>query len=301
MTAPRTWWLGPARCVLAIVLAALLAGCMIPIPTVEPLTVIDPVDEVQTVDRGGAERATVRLRLLLRSLSVHGADDVSLLRGRFRYNVAEWAPNIAQEMKDNDIHVTVGQGLGSQIPLGEHDDLQNAWELELARGIPMDLTVDVGTGQALLDMSGLSLSDLTVTTGNSEVALSFGTDNPQPLGALRVTSGAGKLLASGLGNANFDQLWVLGGAGAVDLDFSGSFRRSAVVDIKAGTGKVTVRVPGGLGVRVTLAGTSVGGIDTLGFEEQGEDVYVNAAYGSAPVTLSIKITTGIGSVSLVSQ
>lgn len=301
MTAHRRWLPQVVRHTAALVLAAILAGCMLPIPTVQPLTVIEPVDEVQTVDRGGAERATVRLRLLLRSLSVLAADDVSLLRGRFRYNVAEWAPNIGQETSENAIQVTVGQGLGSQIPLGEHTELQNVWDIELARGIPMDLSVDIGTGEALLDLTGLSLSDLTVTTGNSDVALSFGARNPQPLGTLRVTSGAGKLMASGLGHANFDQLSVLGGAGAIDLDFSGAFQRSAVADIKAGAGKVTVRVPGGLGVRVTLAGTPIAGIDTLGFDEQGDNVYVNAAYGTAPLTLSVKITTGIGSVSLVSQ
>lgn len=301
MIAYRRWSLRLARQTSILLVAVFLAGCMLPIPTVEPLTVIEPVDEIQTVDRVGAERATVRLRLLMRSLSVRGADDVSLLQGRFRYNVAEWAPNIAQETKDNHIYVTVGQGLGSQIPLGEHTELQNAWDIELARAIPLDLTVDIATGEALLDMTGLSLSGLTVTTGNSDVALSFGGQNPQPLGTLRLTSGAGKLVASGLGDANFDQLSVLGGAGTVDLDFSGAFQRSAVADIKAGAGKITVRVPGGLGVRVTLGGKPIAGIDTLGFEDQGENVYVNAAYGTVPLTLSIKITTGIGSVSLVSQ
>ncbi|MCU0521571.1 MAG: toast rack family protein [Anaerolineae bacterium] len=286
---------------LFLFLVVVLSGCMVPIPTIQPLTQIEPVDEVQTVDLGGAARADVRLRMLLRSMSVSAADGIPLLRGRFRYNVAEWAPNIVQEMKDTTLHVTVGQGLGSQIPLGEHADLQNAWDVELARGIPLDLTADIGTGEARLDLTGLSLTGLTVTSGSSDVSLSFGVRNPQPLGTLRLTSGAGKLVASSLGNANFDQLSVLGGAGSVDLDFSGDFQRSAVADVKSGAGRVTVRVPGGLGVRVTVAGTPVTGIDTLGFEEQGDKVYVNAAYGVAPLTLSVKITTGVGAVSLVSQ
>ena len=301
MTAQARGLPGFLRRTPVLLLVVMLAGCMIPIPTVQPLTRIELVDDVQTVDLGGAARSTVRLRMLLRSMSVTAADDVSLLRGRFRYNVAEWAPNIVQEMKDTTLHVTVGQGLGSQIPFGEHADLQNAWDVELAREVPLDLTADIGSGEARLDLTGLSLTGLTVTSGSADVALSFGAQNPQPLGTLRLTSGTGKLAASGLGNANFDQLSVLGGAGSVDLDFSGAFQRSAVADVKTGAGKVTVRVPGGLGVRVTVAGTPVTGVDTLGFEEQGDNVYVNAAYGVALLTLSVKITTGVGAVSLVSQ
>lgn len=294
--------LRPARWAVAMaMLSAILAGCMIPIPTVEPLTEIDPVDEVRTVESGGATRATVRLRLLLRSLSVRASDEVSLLRGRFRYNVAEWAPNVEEETEGERVRVTVGQGLGSQIPLGEHPELQNAWDVELGRGLPLDLTVDIGTGEAQLDLSGLPLSDLTITSGNSDLSLTFGSLNPEPLGTLKLTSGAGHLVAAGLGNANFDRVSVLGGAGTADLDFSGAYQRSGVVDVKAGAGKVIVRVPGTIGARVTLVGTAVTGVDVVGFDEQGDDIYVNDAYGVAPLTLSIKVTAGIGSVSLVSQ
>ncbi len=86
------------------------------------------------------------------------------------------------------------------------------------------------------------------------------------------------------------------------MDFSGSFHRSALADIKAGAGSVTIRVPAGMGVRVTVTGlVPVGKVDLVGFSEAGEDVYVNAAYGNAPLTLTVKIATGVGSISLISQ
>ncbi len=286
---------------MTMVLTVVLSGCMIPIPTVQPLTTIEPVDEFQTVDAGGAQRAVVRLRLLSRTLTIRGADDVGLLRGRFRYNVKEWAPNIKQVMNDGTAQVTINQGMGSQIPLGKHDEYQNAWDIDLTRGLPLDLSVDMGAGEATLDLTGLSLENLSITSGSTDLSLTFGVPNPQPLGSLRVTAGAGKVVASGLGNANFDHLSVLGGAGSVDLDFGGAFQRSALADITAGAGKITIRVPAGIGVRATLAGTPLSGIDTLGFTEQGDKVYVNDAYGVAPLTLTLKITTGIGSVSLISQ
>jgi len=301
--ARRRWWAGaPQRvCAGALVLLVLLTGCMVPIPTVQPLTVIDPVEEAQTLGLDGASRAVVRLRLLSRTLSVRGIDAGDLLRGRFRYNVQEWAPNVRQETGAESTQVTVGQGLGSQIPLGRQDTYQNDWEIDLGRGIPLDLGIDMGAGEASLDLTGLWLSGLSVTSGSTDLVLAFGAPNPEPLGSLQLTAGAGRVTATGLGHANFDQLAVLGGAGAVDLDFSGAFHRSAMVDIKAGAGRVTVRVPAGIGSRVTLGGVSLGNVEVTGFAKQSDDVYVNSAYGQAPLTLTIKITTGVGSVSLISE
>jgi len=279
-----------------------LAGCTIPVPTVEPLTMIDPVDEAQQVALGDAQRATVRLRLLSRELVVRAGDGAALMSGGFRYNVAEWAPKIKQEIDGETLKVTVGQGLGSQIPLGTHDEYANTWDIELTRAAPLDLGVDMATGTADLDLTGLSLDRLSVTSGSTDLSVAFGLPNPQPLGSLKLTTGTGTIVATGLGNANFDTLSVLGGTGKVDLDFSGSFHRSALADIKAGAGEVTVRVPANLGVRVTVTGVlPVGKVDLVGFSEAGEDVYVNAAYGEAPLTLTVKVATGVGSISLISQ
>ena len=246
----KHWWIVGALCLLTI-------ACAIPIPTTAPLTVIDTVDEVKSVDLDGAQRAVVRLRLLSERLTVRPGDGVALLQGRFRYNVEEWAPSVKQNTDEETTSVTIGQGIGSQIPLGKSDDHINEWEIDLGYGVPIDLGVDIGAGEADLDLSGLSISDLSITTGSASVSLVFNSPNPEPLGVLRLTSGTGKFVASGLGNANFDRISVLGGTGTVNLDFNGALQRSAVVDIKAGAGKIDIRVPAAVGVRLTFAGTPV--------------------------------------------
>ncbi|MGC9523504.1 MAG: toast rack family protein [Anaerolineae bacterium] len=286
---------------LGVALVMVLSGCMIPIPEFRPLTQIDLVEQVETVDRAGATWATVRLRLVSEELVVRAAGDVDLLRGTFRYNVEEWAPKIEQTTAEGETRVTVGQGLGSQIPLGKGDTYTNRWEIGLAPGIPLDLGVDMGAGEASLDLTGLSLRRLAVTSAGTDVSLAFNAPNPEPLGTLRLTGGAGKVVATGLGNANFDHLTVFGGAGAMDLDFNGAFRRSVVADIKAGAGSVTIRVPADIGVRITFSGIPLGQVDTVGLTEQTENVYVNAAYGEAPLTLTISLTSGVGAISLISQ
>jgi len=287
-------WILGALCLLTL-------ACAIPIPTTEPLTIISTVDHVQSVDLDGAEQATVRLRLLSKYLTIDPSDAVELLRGHFRYNVKEWAPSVKQTTNGTLRNVTVGQGLGSQIPLSTSDDYVNEWAIALGKGVPIDLDIDIGAGDAALDLSGLSISDLSMTTGSADVSLVFNSPNPEPLGTLRLTSGTGKFAASGLGNANFDRVVVLGGTGTVNLDFGGALQRSAVADITAGAGKIDVRVPAALGVRLTFAGTSVSTVETIGFTEQSENIFVNDAYGVAPLTLTINITAGVGAITLISQ
>lgn len=290
----KYWWIIGALCLLAI-------ACAIPIPTTAPLTVIDTVDEVQSVDLDGAQRAVVRLRLLSKRLTVRPGDGVGLLQGHFRYNVKEWAPSVKQKTDGETTNVTIGQGVGSQIPLGKSDEYINEWEIELGYGVPIDLGVDIGVGDADLDLSGLSISDLSITTGSADVSLVFNSPNPEPLGMLRLTSGTGKFVASGLGNANFDRVAVIGGTGTVNLDFNGDLQRSAVADIKAGAGKIDIRVPSAVGVRLTFTGTPISSVDTIGFTEQSDNVYVNEAYGVSTLTLTINVTAGVGAITLISQ
>lgn len=290
-----------ARWILLATLLVGTSGCMIPVPSVEPISTIEPVEEVRVLQTEGAERARVRLRLLSDHLTIRdGAESPTLLRGWFRYNVAAWEPNVEQETDQGETRVTMSQGLGSQIPLGKSDTYQNAWEIDLARGIPTDLGVDMGSGTADLALGGLSLSDLSVTAGNTDLVLTFDEPNPEPLGLLRLTAGTGKLNASGLGNANFDRVSIIGGAGAVDLDFAGAIQRSAIVDIKAGAGRITVRVPDAVGARATVSGSPLRTLDLDRFSESGENTYVNAAYGEASLTLTLRITAGVGKIVLIS-
>ena len=284
-----------------LLLLSLTLACAVPVPTLEPLTQVELVDEMQLVGREGAPRAHVRLRLLSEHLTVYPATNIDLLHGRFRYNVAEWSPNIQQDTHKNVRYVTINQGIGSQIPLGASDEYVNMWDVGLAPGIPIDLGIDLGAGDMRLDLGGLSIAELGVTSGNADIVLTFSAPNPEPLGTLRITAGKGHCVATGLGNANFDILSVFGGAGELDLNFNGTQTRSTIANIKAGAGKVTVHVPATVGARVKFSSSPISMLNQSGFTEYTENVYVNAAYGVAVQTLTINLTTGIGTVKLISQ
>lgn len=290
------------RLVVLAVLTWLVLACAIPIPkipTPAPLTLVDPVDLQKSVAADGATRAAVRLGIYTGDLLLRRNDAVPFFNGRFRYNVAEWEPVVRQETVGDTLRLTVNQGLGTQLALTDHEQYSNAWEVELGRSMPLDLQADLGVGAAQLELGGLPLTGFGLTAGSGDATLTWATPNPQALGTLRLTAGTGMVIASQLGNANFDRLAFIGGTGDADLDLSGAWTRSALADIKAGIGRVTVRTPAGVGVRLNFSGTPVSELHTVGFSEQGQNVYVNGDYGKVPLTLTLNVAIGAGSITVI--
>ena len=103
-----------------------------------------------------------------------------------------------------------------------------------------------------------------------------------------------------MGNANFERLNVKGGAGEVSLDLNGAWTRSASVDVIAGVGKVSVRVPREIGVKVKTGGSPVGQLIVEGLTSTG-DGYVNDVYATADIKLDISLTTGVGQVTVTTR
>jgi hypothetical protein len=230
---------------------------------------------------------------------LNSSDVVPFFDGHFRYNVAEWEPVLRQETVGSSLRLTVNQGLGTQLPLSDHEQYSNAWDITLGRGLPVDLQADLGLGAAQVDLGGIPLTGLSVTAGSGDVTVTCATPNPQALGMLRLTAGTGTVIATQLGNLNFDRLAFIGGTGGADLDLSGAWTRSALVDVKAGAGKVTVRTPAGVGVRLSFSGTPVSDLSTVGFTEQSENVFVNADYGNVPLTLTLNVAVAAGNITVI--
>lgn len=289
--------------VVILVLLFTLA-CALPLPVVptpQPLTKIDPTDLSQQADARGSTDLAVTVRILKGDLTVQGVEG-DVLKAQTRYNVAEWEPKLTATPESGTLKVKFEQGLGQELPIGaESEEYMYVATLELPKTLPLSLVLDQGVGKAVLDMNGLSVSSLGLTLGKADLSLSFKSVNPIPLTTLRLTSGSGKAYLSGLGNANFDRLNIIGGAGTLDVDFTGAWSRSAVADVKAGAGRIKLRFPADLGVRVVLSSTSLTSIEAVGFTKKGDNEYVNAAYGKSPLTLTVNLTAGVGTIDLISQ
>jgi len=102
-----------------------------------------------------------------------------------------------------------------------------------------------------------------------------------------------------LGGLALTGLWINMGAGRVTVDLRGDWKKDVEATIDGGVGQATIHLPGNVGVRVH-ATSGIGSISTSGLERRDDD-YVNSAYGKSPVTLSLNINKGIGTIELVAD
>jgi hypothetical protein len=255
---------GPAVCALvAVALLVGLAGCKGRV-RVGPLQT-----ETRSVELGGAHSVGARVTMGAGTLNITGGSD-QLLDAEFRYNVAEWKPQVSYAVAGDRGTLSVEQPKTGRISLAR--GVQNEWDLRLGEGVPLDLTIELGAGRGTLELGSVSLGTLDINAGAGEVELDL-------TGAPSVT-----------------KLQVRVGAGSVKMDLTGEWKADLYASIEGGVGSTALRLPEDVGVRVT-AKRGFGSINAAGFTRDG-DAYVNEAYGNSKVTLSINIQTGLGEINL---
>jgi hypothetical protein len=114
---------------------------------------------------------------------------------------------------------------------------------------------------------------------------------------LKLTFGVGKsdVDLRGLDLRNLD---TTTGVGDTKIDLSGPRTSDMTARIQSGIGKLTVRLPKGVGVRINIRDEGIGQFVADGFTLQGTNTYVNAAYSAAGPKIELDLVRGIGDVTL---
>jgi hypothetical protein len=225
-------------------------------------------------------------------VDVRGSSDPLLYAMHLRYDERRAAP---LHRYDADQH-SAALGLesrGSELRNssgGESGELR----LTLARNVPLDLDMEFGGTQSTLDLGGMSLQSLRLDCGATDANLLFSRPNRVRMRDLEVNVGAADFSAMMLANANADQIRVRGGVGTVDLDFGGAWKHDLTVTTHLAVGKLTLHIPGDVGVRLELQRVAAG------FEHQGfvkrDDAWYSTNFEQAKYKLRIRVETVFGQV-----
>jgi hypothetical protein len=190
-------------------------------------------------------------------------------------------------------------GLTDQsVHLARHMDQDSFGELRLglSRSVPIDLDLDVGAASSNIDLGGLSIRDLKLSTGASSSTLRFSSMNPVQLRGVDVNAGAASVELLDLGNANTPSVRVNGGVGSVTLDFGGAWSQDMSVAAEMALGKITMRVPQEVGVRVEtqrfLASFSHDGLYRRG------NAYYSDNWDTAKYKLRIRVQSVFGAIDI---
>jgi hypothetical protein len=229
----------------------------------------DLIEETHIMGLEGARRVSAEIEMGLGKLAIGGGSE-DMLDAEFVYNVEDWKPVIRYSVAD---------GLG-ELVIKQHDSKTKSfgrgvkceWDLRFGDKVPLDLIMEVGAGECRMDLEDLPVSGLDLTFGAGDVELIIG------------------------GSRTLSDLDLEAGAGDIMLDLTGDWDVDMDARIKAGVGRVRVRLPEDTGVRVKTQ-KGIGKVSMSGLRRKGS-YYVNEAYGDSDATLYIEVETGIGAIEL---
>lgn len=218
------------------------------------------------------------------------AEDPLLYRASLRYDESRSTPEVRYSAGERRLRIALEmneEGGRGQQRLG-------AMQLALTRDTPLDLDIALGAVEADLELGGLTLNEVRVESGASSARVSFDEPNRTTLRVLDLHAGAASLTATGLANANAAEIRVGSGVGNVELDFGGTWTSDITTTIDVALGRVRIRVPDGVGIRVEMSKV-LARFEHPGLEKQG-DAWVSSNWETATHHLILRINTAFGTV-----
>ncbi len=265
--------------------ALILAGCGPSVGATQTVVLDVPLASAAVTD--------VQLVMGAGSLKV-APGATGLISGTIRCNVEEWLPDI----KRSDTRVLVQQKSRDAVSEAVGSTV-NDWDLQLGKS-PMRLSVVAGAYEGSLDLSGLTLQELSVEDGAASTQIRFSSANPGQMERLRYKTGASTVSLLGLANANFKSMEFTGGAGTYSLDFSGQLRTKATARVVVGSGTMRIQVPADTAAVVKVSGSQTA------IDLQGQWVTKGTTHSTPAVEgaedgkiLTIELKMGSGTATLV--
>jgi len=114
--------------------------------------------------------------------------------------------------------------------------------------------------------------------------------------AVHVGAGEGRIK---LGSLNLRKVELHLGVGEVQVDLRGAPTQSYDATIHGGIGEATVYLPSTVAISAT-ARHGIGDVEVRGLEKR-DGLWINPGHESAPVTIRLDVTSGIGSIRLIAE
>jgi hypothetical protein len=294
----RSPWLGA---LIALAALALVFGLIVAMPSLDLSPSFELKTERFTEPLGEAKSAVVDLELAEYSTTVNalrGSDaliDAELdYTGRIDFEASGGAEKSIRLRK-------ASEGFNFDW-FDTFDDMEPKWEIGLSHEVPMELTIDVGSGSAQLDLSELNIEELTLDGGSGSSQLSLpATGESYPV-AIRSSSGSMRIEIPSEAELEGS---VDSGSGSVNLTIGSG--ADVKLDWESGSGSVNINLPADAAIRVNVVDTGSGSVNLpswLDLVDDGNDgdedtgIWESGDFDRAKVRIELTIDTASGSFNL---
>lgn len=176
------------------------------------------------------------------------------------------------------------------------------WEIGLSPEVPLDLSIDIGSGSASLDLFDLMLDELKVDggSGSTDLAIPAG-DSLYPVD---VNGGSGSFDIEIEDDAEIEAVFDVG-SGSFDVIVGSGVEMKLEID--GGSGSIFIDVPQDVGVRLVVDDRGSGGVripndfdlvDDQDDDDRDTGIWESPNYDDASASIEIRFDPGSGTLTL---
>jgi len=145
----------------------------------------------ESVTLQGATKVNARINMGAGTLDIASAD-TDLMKAHFGYSDSGWEPEVSYDVSGSTGELSVGTP--SRLRVDFAKDFRYEWTIGLTPDVPLDLAVNMGAGEATLDLAGLDIRELQVDVGAGDTTVDLTGDWKHDLtGDINTGAGALKL------------------------------------------------------------------------------------------------------------
>ncbi len=222
----------------------------------------------RTVPVEKTTKSEVNLKMLAGELQLN-TGTTHLLDAQVNYTNQAFKPTFSLN-RNNSTSVLTLQQPKKNI---NSDNDENNWKVNLHRSTPLSLSVELGAGEAQLDLSNSRIQKLEVEAGAVSCHIN-------------------------LSGSTARQVRISAGVGELNLDLTGNWKNDLEADLTGGIGEINIKVPRNTGVRIDPSG--LGDLDLKGFKKVN-GYYQNSAYGKSKHSITLNVSGGIGDLTVTQE
>lgn len=251
---------------------------------------------VQEIVRDDEKELKVKLEYAAGKISLGKISYDKLCRIALKETNNEITPNVRYDKDGTTGYLVVD--MNEKPSVGVFDIGDQKLEMQFTDKIPVSFKLEMGACEGRFDFTNLRVKDLNLSMGASSADILFNSKNKDRINKLKIEAGVSKLNVVGLSNANFDKMEFEGGVGSYVLDFSGNLSQNSTCRISLGLGKLTIRVPKNLNVRIRTEDSFLASVKISDeyFVQKPGGRYYSVNFDDAAPFLDLFIETGLGNL-----
>lgn len=242
----------------------------------------------------GETRLGVTVDYAAGALTVTPGTGAHLYRMQLAFDPRRFQPLSAFDASAGAVRLGAEPVSGAVFRVGAPDARAQNAVVELSPLVDVSLQLTLGAVDGAVELGGLRISELRMTSGASRTTLRFSRPNAIRCGTATIEAGAAELSVVSLGNSRCERISVEGGIGKLTLDFGGEWRENADVSVRMAVGELVIRLPRDIGVQLSLD-RFLAAFQPAGLVRRGT-AFVSPGYDEAARQLDIALTTAVGGV-----